>query len=899
MSSPNPGPLDFTLLLGEIESGSSGSIANVIRKLREHEVAAYKAGVGGPTGELVASFISALDERANERNIEIEKMCAHHYQGFADATRDLLSIQNDSSTMQSDIQALDIKLEAAVDAYNSSCAALSNCKVTLEIIEQCIEALQLTLPILEQYSRVEQSISEGRFHNALRTLEDLERNQLDRVRSYAFSEVMSYRIPIMRAEIKNASLAQLTDFLEHIRKHSVRLGAIAMKESADISGMDSEELLGSIGGGSKESSKTNDLEGQTVDSPTGSGRSKQNSGDATAVVLEKELDELRLVAADCCDEDGGVTCSTTSSKCIPAHLRMEDLVDFGPVYRCLHIHTMLNERPEFERYYCAQRRKQCQLSLSLTMNQQTSLRKYAEFFGGICGFFFIDDYLRHTVPGSSTSFQTYLDELWSATTERLVEFARLNSDACESADELIRLKDYSTLFIRTMTSLGFPAAGLSEMIAWIQRKYHRLLAGQWREKFEIILSQDDFTPIKIANSDEMNKLVKLYPPGLTAELDALPYPRQLCYSWMVPRIYKTVRDYIDLCGRFCAHVDLSCSELEDTVNRVTNSLFIDCLNVVLVSSIRQSERILPRLIQFCTNLEELETVCGHLDAHLQTLIPTAAVNEVVDTSSRNLIPSRHTNQETDLAPNLITGANPPRSRLHGASLLKDIRSLVESLIYDHLNNCVEEFIGMISYNQASTGELNGSSYPVASNGAVNEMSLNPNEHIVDMTTWLSTTFQAFANIPPKVAQTACISVCKCIAAALYRLLLNPQFCELSELSILQMSADLGQCENFVRTQPVPGVDRQMLWLIFADLRQLLDLFRRGDWAVFISSYGKPDNPYDRVSPTVAIRLLERARETEKKRGGILGGLFKGDRDRRKKVDDVLRQLRDIKIHPRQ
>ncbi|VDP92206.1 unnamed protein product [Echinostoma caproni] len=266
----------------------------------------------------------------------------------------------------------------------------------------------------------------------------------------------------------------------------------------------------------------------------------------------------------------------------------------------------------------------------------------------------------------------------------------------------------------------------------------------------------------------MAQFLSLYPPANTAEFASLPFPRQLCYSWMVPRIYKAIQEYVDLCRRFCAHVDLACSELEDTINRATNALFIDCLNVVLTSSVRQSERMLPRLIQFCTNLEELETACGHLDAYLQQIVPSGQEETFQDQSNGTAVNGKD-NSSGDLGPTgLSTGANPPRSRLQGASLLKDIRALVESLIYGHLNDCVDEFISLINYNQSNE---NTDGFGL-NNGSV-QNNLKPNEHIIDLTNWLSTTFQALANIPPKVAQTACISVCKHIARSLYELLLSP------------------------------------------------------------------------------------------------------------------------------
>lgn len=43
---------------------------------------------------------------------------------------------------------------------------------------------------------------------------------------------------------------------------------------------------------------------------------------------------------------------------------VEDRVDFGPVYRCLHIHSVLGDRHEFEKCYRTQRKGQCMILLT-------------------------------------------------------------------------------------------------------------------------------------------------------------------------------------------------------------------------------------------------------------------------------------------------------------------------------------------------------------------------------------------------------------------------------------------------------------------------------------------------------------------------------------------------------
>ncbi|CAH8493764.1 unnamed protein product [Schistosoma mattheei] len=938
MSSTNINNLNFNLLLDEIESGSSGSLANVIRKLRESELAAFKARIGGPTGELLASFIASLDLRASEHNAEIEKTCSYHYQSFVDSTRELLEIQQNAEKLENDLQALNVELEVTVNKFSESCDKLAACKLTLDHVNQCIEAIQISLPILEQYSRIEQSIADGRYYHALKNLEDLEHSQLDLIRPFAFSEIIIHRIPKTRTRIKNASLDELTDFLEYIRKNSIVLGAFAMREAAQVSGIDSEALCDTLAvNGYKEaqdvSKKPNNESQQQVILKSLVHKASVNTNTDS---LDNELEMLTQIVTNknhpwITNDDHGETEMTIKTQmnvnnddncCNRTYSKVEDLVDFGPVYRCLHIHSVLNERAEFERHYCTQRRKQCQLILSLSPNQQVEMRNYGEFFSGICGFFVVDDFIRHTLSGSSVFYQTYLDELWVHTVNRLIDFVHVNAKSCDSPNDLIKLKDYLIIFERTMQNLGFPITGLTETIGIVQRYYHRLLASQWKSKFETIIAEDSYETIKISNSEQLAEFLEMYPPGDTVEFSELPFPKQLCFSWMVPKIYQTVREYINLCYRFCENMDLAYTELEDTINRATNFLFSQCLNTVLTSGVRSSLRQLPRLTQFCINLDELETVCGHLDNYLQyTLLDEAS--SITSGRLKDFAMIRDNQREdSDMTASvtLNSGANPPRSRLQGASLLKDIRVLVEDQICNHLKDNVAKFINLSNYddtddnNSGQTNNntnkndqlLNNSQTVDGRNGVsyITNTKIKPTENIVHLTSWLKSVFDSFSNLPPKIAQTACISVCKHIARLLYDVLFGSQVRSLSETGLQQLSIDLSLCESFARSQPVPGLDRTTLWLIFADLRQLLDLYHKDDWTSYIAfrknvtGSGKYGSAYDRVPPSVAIKLLERLRDSDKKRTGFLQAMRKEERGRKKKLEDIIRQLRELNVTPR-
>ena len=60
----------------------------------------------------------------------------------------------------------------------------------------------------------------------------------------------------------------------------------------------------------------------------------------------------------------------------------------------------------------------------------------------------------------------------------------------------------------------------------------------------------------------------------------------------------------------------------------------------------------------------------------------------------------------------------------------------------------------------------------------------------------------------------------------------------TEPALSQMLVDLSECDKFARSNPVPGIDKTILLLIFSELRQLLELVRNDDWNVYFANFGK-------------------------------------------------------------
>ncbi|XP_076329540.1 exocyst complex component 6-like isoform X13 [Tachypleus tridentatus] len=109
---------------------------------------------------------------------------------------------------------------------------------------------------------------------------------------------------------------------------------------------------------------------------------------------------------------------------------------------------------------------------------------------------------------------------------------------------------------------------------------------------------------------------------------------------------------------------------------------------------------------------------------------------------------------------------------------------------------------------------------------------------------------------------------------------------------------------FANSEPVRGFEEGALQMCFADLRQnlinehqllffkLLDLFMTWDWSTYFHDYGQENSKYLRVNPQVAVVLLEKVREADKKKN-IFSALKKNQRDKKKLVETILKLLRQL------
>ncbi|GFR79650.1 exocyst complex component [Elysia marginata] len=544
-------------LITEIET-SEGPLATTLRAVYD--------------GQDIEYFMEKLGDRIKSHDLEIERMCNYHYQGFIDSIRELQQVSGDATKLKVEIEGLNREIKTSCDPLLSKGDQLVKCQKVQKNVTQAIESLSMCLPVLEMYGKLQEQMKSKRYYPALKTLEQLEHTYLPRVINHWFSQTMAEAIPRLRERIKEASMTELKDFLESIRKHSAKIGEVAMRHAAEQNNMDPKIAEKRVKK-KRAPPPPNPFTGE-VDLPTPTSDGDDN---------EEELSA-------------------------------QDLIDFSPVYRCLHIYTVLGDKEKFESYYRAQRWKQARLSLQPPPNMHESLDLFKRYFHDIIGFFVVEDHILHTTQGLVT--RSHMDELWEKAVEKLSATLRSTSQSCKMATLMLEVKKLIVLFCHTLKGYGFSVGRLLELL--LEMRYSVILSEQWVQVFNDIFAEDNYTPI-MCETPEDYLIVTSQFPYKDKELERSDYPRQIPFSQFVPSVYVQVKEYINACLKFSADLHLSHTEIDDMIRKSANQLLMKTLGGCLSNLIKKPKLSLLQLIQISINMNYLEKSCEYLEEYISSI----------------------------------------------------------------------------------------------------------------------------------------------------------------------------------------------------------------------------------------------------------------------------------------
>lgn len=785
-------------------------------------------------------FMEKLKSTILHHDQEIERMCSAHYKSFISCIQELLQVRPNAEDLKRETLEINAELMKSTDNIQRKAEELIRARRILVNSSSSIELLKKCLVVLEQYSGFSTQLQEKKYFPALKTLETLQRDYLPTVSSYRFAQNMCKEIPKFRLIIKEAATKDLNDFLEGLLIKSQKIGEIVLRSAAKQQNFDDYEQLFDRELHLEDSSQsTFESSCDTVDysnnismskfakstpKPSNSTPNTSNGPKPASSKKRRAPQPPGMVPSD------GTVQSTSSLKSVSSmrrdsakngsgELSALSLVDFCPVYRGLHIFTNLGFREEFDKYYRDQRQKQSRLAFSPPINMSRSISAYHDYFSSVVGFFVIEDHLM----GTTKDFihLDYWNELWQNAIQQMTISLKQHAKLCTDASLMLKIKKLMMLFTFTIRNYGHNTDALAEIFITIREQYNEILMNQWRDKFEEIFRQDSYHPLEVQNNEEYLQAV-----GALSffETDSVNFPKKFPFSLFVPKVYEEMRSFIEQSLKFSQDLNSSQADVENMVRKSTNQLLTQTLGSCLTELINDSSLKLLQLIQITINTNYLEDAMQFLDDHITYQI------------SKSLVDS-NTNK-----------VNNTQIKLQGKSIFKDARAEAESQIYRKLNQQIDEFLSLANYDW-TLAEATGQA----------------SSFISDLIAWLKSTFQAFTNLPQRVAQGACMSACKHIAQSMRDLLLSDDVKALSLGSLEQFNLDLLQCEVFAGSEPVRGFKEGDLQMAFAELRQLCDLFLYEDYSTFMCDMGKQQNRYLRVTTATALIVVDKLREFDRKK----------------------------------
>uniref|UniRef100_A0A3Q2Q930 Exocyst complex component n=1 Tax=Fundulus heteroclitus TaxID=8078 RepID=A0A3Q2Q930_FUNHE len=710
-------------ILQEIESTDTACVGPTLRSIYDDQPNAHKR------------FMEKLDARIRNHDREIEKMCNFHHQGFVDAITELLKVRADAEKLMGQVTDTNRRLQEAGRDVKAQTEEVIRCRIQQRNMAITVEKLQLCIPVLEMYSKLKEQLDSKRYYAALKTMEQLEKVYIPRVSQYRFCQIMAENLPRLREEIKDISMSDLKDFLESIRKHSDKVGETAMRQAQQHRTFNSAVAKQvHIGHYSK---PVYSLSGRTHMHITNGLLTDDDTGE------EEEGDEEILTA--------------------------QDLVDFSPVYRCLHIYTVLGDRETFENYYRKQRKKQARLVLAPQANMHETVEGYRRYFNQIVGFFVVEDHILHATRGLVT--RAFTDELWNMALSKIIAVLRTNSSYCDDPDLVLELKNLIVICADTLQGYGFPVNRLFDLLFEVRDQYNETLLKKWFVVFREIFESDNYSPIPVETEEEYKLVISRF-PFHDPEIEKQDFPKKLPMSQSVPQIYTQVKEFIYASLKFSESLHRSSTEIDDMLRKSTNLLLTRTLSSCLQNLIKKPHIGLTELVQIIINTTHLEQACKYLEEFITNI--------------------------TNISPETVH-----TTRLYGLSTFKDARHAAEGEIYTKLNQKIDEFIQLADY-EWSMAESDG----------------RASGYLMDLINFLRSTFQVFTHLPGKVAQTACMSACKHLSTSLMQMLLDTELKQISMGAIQQFNLDVIQCELFASSEPVPGFQGDTLQLAFIDLRQV-------------------------------------------------------------------------------
>ncbi|KAF3655670.1 Exocyst complex component SEC15B [Capsicum annuum] len=515
---------------------------------------------------------------ARSKESEIEDVCRAHYEDFITAVDDLRSLLSDVDSLKSSLSNSNSQLQSVavplLTTLDSFVEARNKCKnITL-----AIQSLRTCVQLVELCGRANGHLSENNFYMALKCVDSIEREFMNKTPSTTLKRMLEKQIPEIRSHIERKINKEFGDWLVEIRVVSRNLGQLAIGQ-ASASRQREEELR----------IKQRQAEEQ----------SRLSLRDCVYALEEEDDDGFNGIS-----DDGKDGYSNGGNGVLG--------FDLTPLYRAYHINQTLGLEDRFKQYYFENRK--LQLTSDFQVSSMTPfLESHQTFFAQIAGFFIVEDRVLRTGGGLVSKME--VENLWDTAMSKMCSVLEDQFSRMQTANHLLLIKDYVSLLGVTLRRYGYPVEALLDVLSKHRDKYHELLLSDCRKQITEALAADKFEQMYMKKEYEYSMNVLSFQLQTSNIMPAFPYVAP--FSCTVPDCCRIVRSFIEDSVSFMSHGGQL--DFYDVVKKYLDRLLTEVLDGALLKLINTSIGGVTQAMQMAANMAVFERACDFFFRHAAQL----------------------------------------------------------------------------------------------------------------------------------------------------------------------------------------------------------------------------------------------------------------------------------------
>lgn len=489
------------------------------------------------------------------------------------AVDDLRSLLSGVELLKSSISNSNHQLQSVAGPLLTSLDSFIEARNKCENITLAIESLQICVRLMELCSRVNFHLSKNNFYMALKCIDSIERDFINKTPSSTVRRMLEKNIPAIRAHIERRISKEFGDWLVEIRTVSRNLGQVAIGQA-------------SAGRQREEESRIRQRQAEE--------QSRLSVRD-TVYALEEE------------DDDGYGT-GNEGNDVANAAIGF----DLTALYRSYHIHQTLGLEEGFKKYYFENRK--LQLTSDFQVSSMTPfLESHQTFFAQIAGFFIVEDRVLRTGGGLITKME--VENLWDTAVSKMCSVLEDQFSRMRTANHLLLIKDYVSLLGVTLRRYGYSVDALLDVLNKHRDKYHELLLSDCRKQIAEALAADNFEQMWMNKEYEYSMNVLSFQIQTSDIVPAFPYIAP--FSSTVPDCCRIVRSFIEDSVSFMSHGGQF--DFYDVVKKYLDRLLTEVLDDALLKLISTSISGVNQAMVVAANMAVLERACDFFFRHAAKL----------------------------------------------------------------------------------------------------------------------------------------------------------------------------------------------------------------------------------------------------------------------------------------